>query len=76
MGIASVANWGANMLIAFTFLLLTQALGKSLTFWLYGLVTIGALVFTVFLVPETRGRTLEEIEAHWRSGKHPRLLGK
>ncbi len=76
MSIASVANWGANLIVAVTFLTLTQAIGKSGTFILYALVTIGALFFTHFLVPETKGRSLEEIESHWRSGKHPRLMGK
>jgi SP family galactose:H+ symporter-like MFS transporter len=76
MSIASVANWGANMIVALTFLTLTQAIGKNGAFWLYGLLSIGAVLFVQFLVPETKGRTLEEIESHWRSGKHPRLLGK
>jgi SP family galactose:H+ symporter-like MFS transporter len=76
MSIASVANWGANLVVALTFLTLTQAIGKNGTFWLYGFVSIGAVFFVHFLVPETKGRTLEEIESHWRSGKHPRLLGK
>jgi SP family galactose:H+ symporter-like MFS transporter len=76
MSIASVANWGSNMIVALTFLTLTQAIGKNGAFWLYGLLTIGAVIFVLFLVPETKGRTLEEIESHWRSGKHPRLLGK
>jgi SP family galactose:H+ symporter-like MFS transporter len=76
MSIASVANWGANLIVALTFLTLAQAIGKYATFWLYGLVTIGAVFFVHFLVPETKGRTLEEIESHWRSGKHPRLMGK
>jgi len=76
MSIASVANWGANLIVALTFLTLTQVIGKSGTFWLYGLVSIGAVFFTYFLVPETKGRSLEEIESHWRSGKHPRLMGK
>jgi MFS transporter, SP family, galactose:H+ symporter len=49
-------------------------MGKALTFWLYGLVSIGAWLFAFFLVPETKGKTLEEIEAHWRAGKHARAL--
>jgi len=39
-----------------------------------GVVTIGAWLFAFFLVPEAKGKTLEEIEAHWRAGKHPRTL--
>jgi len=76
MSIASVANWGANLIVALTFLTLIQVIGKSGTFWLYGLVSAGAVFFTYFLVPETKGRSLEDIESHWRSGKHPRLMGK
>jgi SP family galactose:H+ symporter-like MFS transporter len=76
MGAASVVNWGANLVIALTFLSLSLVLGQSGAFWLYGFISIGALFFTWFLVPETRGRTLEEIEAHWRAGRHPRLMGK
>jgi SP family galactose:H+ symporter-like MFS transporter len=76
MSIASIANWGSNLLVALTFLTLTQVLGRPGTFWLYGLAGIGAWLFAYFLAPETRGRTLEEIEAHWRAGKHPRAMGQ
>ena len=74
MSIGTIANWGANLIVALSFLTLTQVMGKSATFWLYGIVTIGAWLFAFFLVPETKGKTLEEIEAHWRAGKHPRTL--
>jgi MFS family permease len=74
MSIGTIANWGANLLVALTFLSLTQVLGKPATFWLYGLVTIGAWLFAFFLVPETKGKTLEQIEAHFRAGKLPRAL--
>ena len=74
MSIGTIANWGANLIVALSFLTLTQVMGKSATFWLYGVVTIGAWLFAFFLVPETKGKTLEEIEAHWRAGKPPRAL--
>jgi SP family galactose:H+ symporter-like MFS transporter len=76
MSVATAANWGANLLVALTFLTLIQAAGRWLTFWIYGIVGIIAWLFTWFWVPETKGRTLEEIEAHWHAGKHPRALGK
>ena len=76
MSIATVANWGANLLVALTFLTLIQFMGRPGTFWLYGLVGIAAWIFAYILVPETKGRSLEDIEAHWREGKHPREMGK
>ncbi len=75
MSVGTVANWSANLIVALSFLTLTQVLGKAATFWLYAAVTVGAWFFAFFLVPETKGKTLEEIEAHFRAGKHPRTLG-
>ncbi len=74
MSVASAANWGANLIIALTFLTLIQLLGRPLTFWFYGLAGVAAWLFAWFRVPETKGRSLEEIEAHWKAGKHPRAL--
>jgi sugar porter (SP) family MFS transporter len=74
MSVGTAANWSANLIVALTFLTLTQVLGKTATFWLYGVVSIGAWLFAFFLVPETKGRSLEEIEAHWRAGRQPREL--
>jgi SP family galactose:H+ symporter-like MFS transporter len=74
MSVGTVANWSANLIVALSFLTLTQVIGKAATFWLYGVISIGAWLFAFFLVPETKGRSLEEIEAHWRAGKHPRAL--
>jgi membrane associated rhomboid family serine protease len=65
MSIATFANWLSNMVIGFTFPLLIVALGAPVTFWFYALIGIVTLVFSYLLVPETKGRTLEEIEAHW-----------
>jgi hypothetical protein len=38
---------------------------------LYGVIAVAAWIFCYRLVPETKGKTLEQIEAHWRSGKQP-----
>src|SRR5215472_2120519 len=66
-GTAAGTNWAANLLVSLTFLSLLQTLGPNWTFWLYGLLAIGSFIFSYALVPETKGRTLEEIEQTWRS---------
>ena len=65
-GVSSFANWGANLLIALTFLSLVHLIGRGNTFWLYGVLCVVALVFIYYFVPETNGRSLEEIEADLR----------
>jgi hypothetical protein len=74
MSVGTAANWLSNLIVALTFLTLTKVIGKPGTFWLYAAVTVGAWFFAYFLAPETKGKTLEQIEAHWRAGKHPREL--
>jgi MFS transporter, SP family, galactose:H+ symporter len=66
-GVAATFNWGANLLITLTFLTLVDKLGPSLTFWFYGLCAIGAFIFSYYFVPETKGRTLEQIEEFWHA---------
>ncbi|MDQ6684634.1 MAG: sugar porter family MFS transporter [Pseudomonadota bacterium] len=74
MSAVTVTNWATNLLVAATFLTLVSVLGNAGTFWLYGLVAIGAWIFFYRLVPETKGKSLEQIEAHWRAGKTPSQL--
>jgi len=74
MSAATVANWGMNLAVAVTFLTLVDVVGRSTTFWIYGAITVGAWVFIYKLVPETKGKTLEQIEAHWRTSSNPRAL--
>lgn len=76
MSIATFANWGLNLVVALTFLTLVGVLGRPGAFWLYGVIGIAAWIFIFRLVPETRGQSLEDIEEHWRGGKHPREMGK
>jgi flagellar biosynthesis protein FliQ len=65
MGVATAANCASNLVVSSTFLTLTDTFGPSRTFWLYGLLTIAAVIFAYKLVPETKGRTLEAIEKFW-----------
>ena len=64
-GLAATFNWVSNLLVSLTFLSLLHALGATATFWLYGLFAIAAWIFSYRFVPETKGRTLEEIERSW-----------
>ena len=67
MSAVTVTNWAMNLLVAMTFLTLVSVLGNAGTFWLYGLVACTAWIFCCRLVPETKGKSLEQIEALWLS---------
>jgi hypothetical protein len=54
-----------NLVVAVTFLTLVKVLGRPETFWLYGVIAIVAWVFFYRLVPETKGKTLKQIEDSW-----------
>jgi MFS transporter, SP family, galactose:H+ symporter len=75
MSMATVANWVANFIITLTFLGLVNVLGQAGTFWLFAVIGAIAFIFTLRLVPETKGLSLEQIEQHFKEGKHPRKLG-
>jgi hypothetical protein len=66
---STVANWAANLLVTITFLSSVTALGKAITFWLYMLMGLLAIVFVATRVPETKGRPLEVIESYWKNGR-------
>lgn len=76
MSVASATSWGTNIVVSLTFLSLLKLLGSSNLFWVYCAICAVALVFSLWMVPETRGCTLEEIEANLRAGKPPRRLGR
>jgi sugar porter (SP) family MFS transporter len=63
MAICTMANWTANFAISFTFLTLIHGIGRPATFWLYAGLGILATWFFVTRVPETKSRSLEQIEA-------------
>ena len=69
MGIATIANWGSNLVVTVTFLELIVVLGRPVTFFLYAALAGVAYVFTWLQVPETNGRSLEAIEADLHKGR-------
>lgn len=65
MSLATFTIWASCYLVAQTFPMLNDsaAVGPALTFWIYAACSLAALIFVFFMVPETKGRSLEEIEA-------------
>jgi len=71
MGVASFLNWLCNYVVSLTFLSLLQTLGTSNTFWLYAAICLIALWFIWKMIPETKGKTLEQIQKFWQKGYYP-----
>jgi sugar porter (SP) family MFS transporter len=65
ISVATAANWLAAFLVAQFFLSLVDAIGESTTFFLFAALCVVSFVFVWFLVPETKGRSLEEIQERW-----------
>jgi MFS family permease len=64
MALATGAVWGACFLVSQTFPIFKE-MSISRTFWGYAVLCAAAIVFIWFWVPETKGRSLEEIERAW-----------
>jgi sugar porter (SP) family MFS transporter len=62
MAVCTIANWTFNFIVSFTFLSLAADIGKAATFWLYAVIGVLAIIFFILRVPETKGRSLEEIQ--------------
>jgi sugar porter (SP) family MFS transporter len=62
MSVASMANWAANFVVTVSFLTLLNAIGGVGVFFLYGFLTLVALAYFWRKVPETKGRSLQQIE--------------
>jgi major inositol transporter-like SP family MFS transporter len=74
MGIAVFALWTVNAAISFLFPIVVNALGSTGTFGLFVLVNLASLAFVAKFVPETKGHSLEDLEAHFRDGEVPAKL--
>ena len=69
MAITVSVNWFSNLLISSTFPSMLE-FNSSLTYSFYGVFCLLAILFVWKLVPETKGKTLEEIESYWETKKN------
>lgn len=69
MSVVTAAQWGANFLVAVSFLSILNGLGMRYSFWLYTIMNGLAFLFIKYFVPETAGLSLEYIESQVISDK-------
>lgn len=62
MALSTFFLWVASFLLTYTFPILNETLQASGTFWLYGAICLGGFLFIRSQLPETKGKSLEEIE--------------
>lgn len=62
MAVATFFLWVACFLLTYTFPFLNEWLGASGTFWIYGVICLAGFLFIRAQLPETKGKSLEEIE--------------
>ncbi|WP_299017301.1 D-xylose transporter XylE [uncultured Polaribacter sp.] len=72
LAIAVAAQWISNYLVSLTFPMmndnsyLTEQFNHGFAYWVYGIMSILAALFVVKFIPETKGKTLEEMEKLWK----------
>jgi sugar porter (SP) family MFS transporter len=81
IGVASVCVWTASFVTTYCFPPMVECFKKlygspAMAFWIYAGVSAAAFVFSLALVPETKGRTLEELGASWTKHRTGRELQK
>ena len=65
MSVAVTALWVASFILTYTFPLFNHALGAAQTFCIYAAICVAGFVFIKARLPETKGKTLEQIEGLW-----------
>ena len=75
MSVAVASQWISNFLVSWTFPMLdknetlTAMFNHGFSYWIYGLMGVLAALFIWKMVPETTGKSLEEMEKFWKQGK-------
>ncbi len=63
--LATMVLWIACLLVTLTFLSLVHAAGVAGAFWIYSSICAVTFVYILLLLPETKGKSLEEIQESW-----------
>ncbi len=69
MAVATSALWIACFALTYTFPILNNLLKASGTFWLYAFICLSGFLFILKKLPETKGKSLEQVEAFFKGGK-------
>lgn len=62
MSIGATSHWVANFLLTFSFPAIKEAIGWANNFWLYGTICLAGFIVLLRYLPETKGKSLEELE--------------
>lgn len=65
MSVAIFFLWISVFVVSQTFPMLLSSIGSAYTFWIFMLMSVLAYIFVQKMVPETKGKSLEEIEKYW-----------
>ena len=71
MSIATAMVWITDLIVSWSFPVMDEnktlisLFNHGFSYWLYGLICIAAVAFVWKMVPETRGKSLEQIEKFW-----------
>ncbi|KAK7101483.1 proton myo-inositol cotransporter-like [Littorina saxatilis] len=60
--VSTFTNWTCNLAVSMSFLSLTEALTRYGTFWMYACLAFAGAILLALILPETKGRSLEEVE--------------
>ena len=66
-GIVTSFNWGLAFLVTLTFSPLVEAITEAGVFWLFAAICFGGVGYVAVFCYETKGRTLQEIQEHFRT---------
>jgi sugar porter (SP) family MFS transporter len=72
MSVAVTSLWAACFVLTYTFPILNARLGPAGTFWLYAGICVAGFIFILLRLPETKGKSLEEIERQLVKGEETR----
>jgi SP family arabinose:H+ symporter-like MFS transporter len=65
MGLATLSLWVANFFVGWLTPILLDHVGPAGTFWIFAVLCSPTIWLTIKLIPETKGHSLEDIEAYW-----------